>query len=104
MRCQSELVLVAGKQSHGPGQHEHRAGTMLAEKCLDAAFETGAKGPQLVTATYTSGWPTDPTAFDNADAIFFFAFRSGTFQKLFPDILIDWCIKERGINIHFAYC
>ena len=27
-----KLVLVAGKPSHGPGQHEHRAGTMLAEK------------------------------------------------------------------------
>jgi len=62
-----KLVLVAGEASHGPGEHEHRAGMLLTEKCLDAA------GLPLVTAVYTGGWPTDPTAFDNADAVFFFA-------------------------------
>jgi type 1 glutamine amidotransferase len=62
-----KLVLVAGRPSHGPGEHEHRAGVLLAEKCLDAA------GLPLVTAVYTNGWPEDPTAFDNADAVFFFA-------------------------------
>jgi len=62
-----KLVMVAGKQSHGPGEHEFRAGCMLMQKCLAAAC------PQLVTEVYSGGWPTDPTAFDNADAVFFFA-------------------------------
>jgi type 1 glutamine amidotransferase len=62
-----KLVLVAGRPSHAPGEHEHRAGCLLAEKCLDDA------GLPLVTAVYTGGWPEDPTAFDNADAVFFFA-------------------------------
>ena len=62
-----KLVLVAGRPSHGPGEHEFRAGCMLAEKSLDDA------GLPLVTAVYTGGWPEDPTAFDNADAVFFFA-------------------------------
>ncbi|WP_156345448.1 hypothetical protein [Verrucomicrobium spinosum] len=27
------IVLIAGKQSHGPGQHEHNAGVQLLAKC-----------------------------------------------------------------------
>jgi len=57
-----KIVLVAGKQSHGPGDHEFRAGTILLKKCLD-------KLPGIVTADYYQGWPDDPTAFDNADSI-----------------------------------
>ncbi|MFM8803440.1 MAG: family 16 glycoside hydrolase [Planctomycetia bacterium] len=101
-----KLVLVAGRPSHGPGDHEFRAGCMLAEKCLDAAFETGSKGPQLVTATYTGGWPTDPTAFDNADAIFFFADGGGGHPVLQSNRLaqID-ALAKRGVGIaclHYA--
>jgi hypothetical protein len=62
-----KLVLAAGRPSHPPGEHEFRAGCLLAEKCLDDA------GLPLVTAVYSGGWPEDPTAFDNADAVFFFA-------------------------------
>jgi type 1 glutamine amidotransferase len=40
---------------------------MLLQKCLTESC------PQLVTEVYSGGWPTDPTAFDNADAVFFFA-------------------------------
>ncbi|MFM1902873.1 MAG: hypothetical protein RLZZ440_773, partial [Planctomycetota bacterium] len=62
-----KLVLVAGKPSHGPGEHEHRAGCLLVRKCLAESC------PNLVTELYEGGWPEDPTAFDNADGIFFFA-------------------------------
>ncbi len=62
-----KLVLVAGKASHGPGEHEHRAGCLLVRKCLAESC------PNLVTELYEGGWPEDPTAFDNADGIFFFA-------------------------------
>lgn len=62
-----KIVLVAGKPSHGKGEHEFRAGALLLEKCLDAS------GLPIVTAVYGGGWPADPTAFDNADAVFFFA-------------------------------
>ena len=57
-----KIVLVAGKPSHGPGDHEFNAGTILLKKCLD-------KLPGIVTADYYQGWPEDPTAFDNADSI-----------------------------------
>ena len=29
----AKIVLIAGKPSHGPGQHEFNAGTLLLEKC-----------------------------------------------------------------------
>ena len=101
-----KLVLVAGKPSHAPGQHEHRAGTMLLEKCLDSAFPAGTSGPQLVTATYTGGWPADPTAFDNADAIFFYADGGGGHPVLQSNRLaqID-ALAKRGVGIatlHYA--
>lgn len=28
------VVMIAGKQSHGPGEHEHNAGVLLLAKCL----------------------------------------------------------------------
>lgn len=61
-----KIVLVAGRQSHGAGDHEFNAGSLLLKKCLD-------KVPGVVTQVYLSGWPSDPTAFDNADTIMFYA-------------------------------
>ena len=29
------IVMIAGKPSHGPGQHEHNAGVQLLKKCLE---------------------------------------------------------------------
>ncbi|MBI3866735.1 MAG: DUF1080 domain-containing protein, partial [Planctomycetia bacterium] len=60
-----KIVMVAGSASHGRGDHEFNAGTLLLKKCLD-------KTPGIVTAQYGGGWPKDPSAFDNADAILFY--------------------------------
>jgi|694.fasta_scaffold05359_14 type 1 glutamine amidotransferase len=95
-----KLVLVAGKPSHGPGEHEFRAGTLLVKKCLDAA-----RLP-LVTAAYRDGWPADPTAFDNADAVFFFADGGAGHPVIKSNRLaqID-ALAKRGVGIaclHYA--
>jgi len=58
-----KIVLVAGTPSHGPGDHEFNAGSILLKKCLDQG------APHVVSAVYLNGWPKDPTAFDNADSI-----------------------------------
>ncbi len=58
-----KVVMVAGKPSHGRGEHEFNAGSELLKKCLDA------NAPQVLTVVYHNGWPADPTAFDNADEI-----------------------------------
>jgi len=95
-----KLVMVAGRPSHGPGEHEFRAGCLLLEKCLAAA------SPSLVTAVYEGGWPTDPTAFDNADAVFFFADGGGGHPVIQRNRLaqID-ALAKRGVGIaclHYA--
>jgi type 1 glutamine amidotransferase len=95
-----KLVLVAGRPSHASGEHEHRAGCLLAEKCLDAA------GLPLVTAVYTGGWPADPTAFDNADAVFFFSDGGERHPVLQSNRLaqID-ALAKRGVGVaclHYA--
>jgi type 1 glutamine amidotransferase len=69
------IVLLAGRPSHGPGQHEFRAGCMLLQKAL-AGF------PGVTVEVYTMGWPTktvdgktvdDNTPLENADAILIYA-------------------------------
>jgi type 1 glutamine amidotransferase len=95
-----KLVLVAGRPSHPPGQHEFRAGSMLVEKCLDANV------PNLVTAVHAGGWPADPTAFDNADAVFFFADGGGGHPVIQSNRLaqID-ALAKRGVGVaclHYA--
>jgi type 1 glutamine amidotransferase len=65
-----KLVMVAGTQSHGPGDHEFNAGTWLLTQCLE-------KVPGVLAVPYYSGWPKDPSAFDNADAIMFYADGGG---------------------------
>ncbi|MBY0507841.1 MAG: ThuA domain-containing protein [Bryobacteraceae bacterium] len=60
------ILLVAGKPSHPPGQHEHNAGVRLLTKWLNTV--PGVKA----TATYGGEWPSD-AAFDQADAILFFS-------------------------------
>jgi type 1 glutamine amidotransferase len=95
-----KLVLVAGRPSHASGEHEHRAGCLLAEKCLDAA------GVPLVTTVYANGWPNDPTAFDNADAVFFFSDGGERHPVLQSNRLaqID-ALAKRGVGVaclHYA--
>ena len=59
-----KIVIVAGAPSHSPGEHEFNAGVKLLSRCL-------AEGaPNVIVANYhDSGWPTDPTALDNADGL-----------------------------------
>ena len=46
----AKIILIAGRPSHPPGAHEHRAGMLLLQKCL-----TGFSG--VVTEVYDQGWP-----------------------------------------------
>ena len=61
-----KVVFIAGKPSHGRGQHEHNAGCRLMAECLDTAASDGLP---VVTKVYRNGWPADPTALDNADTV-----------------------------------
>jgi putative membrane-bound dehydrogenase-like protein len=57
------VVFMAGTPSHGYGAHEHYAGCMLLAKSLSRSL------PHFQTTVHQNGWPVDPQAFDDADAI-----------------------------------
>ncbi|MBM3882004.1 MAG: DUF1080 domain-containing protein [Verrucomicrobia bacterium] len=65
-----KVVLTAGTPSHGPGEHEHNAGIQLLDKCLQ-------DHPGVLPTFYLNGWPKDPTAYDNADAILIYCDGGG---------------------------
>ncbi len=62
LETEKKIVLVAGHPSHGPGDHEFNAGVQLLHRSLQAQ-------PGVLSAFYLNGWPSDPSAFDNADTI-----------------------------------
>lgn len=62
LAAETKIVLVAGGPSHGPGDHEHRAGCLLLAKCLNTL-------PGVRAEVHAGGWPKDPAAFDGAAAI-----------------------------------
>lgn len=57
-----KIIFIAGKPSHGPGQHEHRAGCLLLQSCLKDV-------PGVTSVVCTNGWPTDEKVFDGAAAV-----------------------------------
>jgi len=95
-----KILLLAGRASHGTGAHEFRAGCRLLKRCLDASC------PDLVSAVHENGWPTDPTAFDNVDAVFMFADGGGGHPVLQSNRLAQIAaLARRGVGIaclHYA--
>ena len=66
------VLLIAGKPSHGPGQHEHNAGVQLLAKCLN---ENAAN---LLDAQFSlnGNWPDD-AAIAKADTIVIYSDGGG---------------------------
>jgi hypothetical protein len=92
-----KIVMVAGRPSHGPGDHEFNAGTHLLKKCLD-------KLPGVVSVQYGGGWPKDPSAFDNADAILFYMDGGDGHPLIQGDHLIQINkLAKQGVGISCAH-
>ena len=93
-----KIVLVAGRPSHGYGGHEHNAG------CLLLADRLNENVPQVYATVYTNGWPKDPTALDNADALAIFCDGGGGHVAIRHLDQMDKLAKEgAGIAcLHYA--
>jgi type 1 glutamine amidotransferase len=66
----AKVVLLAGRASHGPGDHEFHAGLKLLNECLKS---TPGVEPVYVEKTATGeGWPADESVFEGAKTVVFF--------------------------------
>ena len=93
-----KIVLVAGRPSHGYGGHEHNAGCLLLASWLNENV------PQVYATVYMNGWPKDPTALDNADALAIFCDGGGGHVAMRHLDQVDKLAKEgAGIAcLHYA--
>lgn len=90
-----KIVLIAGKKSHGPGEHEYLKSVRLLKTMLDRA--SNLKG--ISTEVYGDGWPSDPSVLDKADVIFMYA--DGSDFNLSQDPLFadnHWSLIEKQMK------
>lgn len=88
-----KLVLIAGTPSHGPGDHEHRAGCLLLQKCLSNV-------PGLQTVVVTNGWPKDLQVFNGADAVAIYCDGGGGHPFIQGDRLkVIGDLAKKGVGI-----
>jgi len=94
-----KIVLIAGKPSHGHGEHEHHAGMLLFQKCL-------ADVPGIKVDVHAGGWPSDSSALDGAAAVVIYSDGGGGHPALQGDHLQQLGqMMKQGVGfacIHYA--
>lgn len=94
----AKIVLVAGRRSHGPGEHEFFAGCAVLMKLLqqNGVFPVMAR----------DGWPQNPKTFENAKSVVFFMDGGGGHPILQKNHLGEvQKLMESGagfVNLHYA--
>ncbi len=61
----AKIIVIAGRPSHGPGDHEFNAGCKLLVECLK-------KVPGVDPVFVAGGWPKDEGVFEGAKSVVFF--------------------------------
>ena len=94
-----KIVLIAGKASHGPGEHEFRAGCLLLQKCL-----AGVSG--VNTEVCDNGWPKANSVLDGAAAVVLYA-DGGSGHPFFQGdhAAVIQAMARRGVGLgclHYA--
>src|SRR4051812_7176015 len=92
-----KILLIAGHPSHGPGEHEFRAGCLLLKKCLDQV-------PGITSIVYSNGWPDVPNAFDGVDAVLNYADGGAghpVLQDKHREVIGD--LVKRGVGLGCAH-
>ncbi|MDH3719451.1 MAG: ThuA domain-containing protein, partial [Planctomycetota bacterium] len=98
LQGKKKICFVAGRDSHGRGAHEHTPG------CKLLALALNENHPDLLCTVYSGGWPTDPTALDNADAIVMYA-DGGRRHPVIPHLDVVEALNKKGVGvacIHYA--
>ena len=95
----TKIVLVAGRTSHGPGDHEFFAGSAILMKMLK---ET----PGVFPVMARDGWPKNPKTFEDAKAVVFYMDGGGghpILNKGHKEVVQKLMDKKVGfVNLHYA--
>jgi len=93
------IVMIAGKPSHGPGEHEFRAGLLLFQKCL-AGF------PGIKVEVYSNGWPDNSDVLKGAAAVVIYSDGGAGHPALQDDHLQQLgALMKQGVGfacLHYA--
>lgn len=93
-----KVVFVAGPRSHRYGAHEHHAGLLLLSRLLSENHD------EIDVVLHRDGWPSQPDAFDDADAIVIFA-DGGRNHPALPHLEALGALMDRGVGLvllHYA--
>src|SRR5262245_40540991 len=95
----TKIVLVAGRASHGPGDHEFFAGCAILCKLL-------AQTPGVATVMARDGWPKNEKIFENAKTVIFYMDGGGghpIIQKNHKEVVQKLMDQGVGfVNMHYA--
>ena len=95
----AKIVLVAGKQSHGPGDHEFFAGCAILMNLLKQT-------PGVAPVMARDGWPKNEKIFDGAKAVVFYMDGGGghpILQKEHQAVVQKLIDQGVGfVNLHYA--
>ncbi len=95
----NKIVLVAGRQSHGPGDHEFFAGCSILMKLLKQT-------PGVFPVMARDGWPMNPRTFDGAKSVVFYMDGGGghpIIQKDHREVVQKLIDQGVGfVNLHYA--
>jgi type 1 glutamine amidotransferase len=95
-----KVVLIAGKKSHGPGDHEYERGVKLLKTCLETASNVKGIRAEVVL----DGWPRDATVLDDADTIVLYSDGSDRDELAHPILRDDRLatldrLMKRGVGL-----
>jgi type 1 glutamine amidotransferase len=95
----AKIVLVAGRASHGPGDHEFFAGCAVLMKLLKQT-------PGVFPVMARDGWPKNPRTFENARSVVFYMDGGNghpILQKEHRDVVQKLLDGGAGfVNLHYA--
>lgn len=93
----SRILLIAGKPSHGPGDHEFRAGTLLIQRSL-------SRVPGVQAEVASNGWPAQVESFSGVDAVVIYA-DGGSGHPAIQGDRMEFLngLARRGVGLGFMH-
>ena len=93
-----KVALIAGRPSHSYASHEHNAGCLLLARLLNENV------PAVEAVVHRSGWPADPKALEDVDAIVLFSDGGGG-NPILPHLAQVDRLMKKGVGLatlHYA--